>query len=160
MLSLHEESVVVVIGPPGSGKSKVGNLLAESSGLPLYSTEELTTGNKALTALKTIMHLCGDEGFIMEGMIGYRWLRKHKEMELPCPDIVIQLEASDEEIEDAMSKRDKHCNTKLIRKFCAAHEKVLEDYYLLDEERPKVWIHGNSTQVAHLIRDSGMKDPS
>jgi energy-coupling factor transporter ATP-binding protein EcfA2 len=117
MLSLHEESVVVVIGPPGSGKSKVGNLLAESSGLPLYSTEELTTGNKALTALKTIMHLCGDEGFIMEGMIGYRWLRKHKEMELPCPDIVIQLDASDEEIEDAMSKRDKHCNTKLIRKF-------------------------------------------
>ena len=94
----------------------------------------------------------------MEGMIGYRWLRKHREMKLPCPDIVIQLEASDEEIEDAMARRDKHCNTKLIRKFCAAHEKMLDDYYLLDDERPKVWIHGNSTQVAHLIKDSGMQD--
>jgi len=160
MLSLHEDSVVIIIGPPGSGKSVVGNLLAESSGLPLYSTEELTTGNKALTALKAIMHLCGDEGFIMEGMIGYRWLRKQKEMELPMPDIVIQLDASDDEIEVAMASRDKHCNVKLIRKFCSAHEKVLADYYLLDEDRPKVWIHGNSESVAHILKDSGLEDCS
>lgn len=150
MLYLHDKSMVVVIGPPGSGKSHVGQLLAEQSGLPLYSTDEFLN-NGAVEALYAVMQATGDEGFIIEGMVGYRWLRKRKQLRLPAPDIVIQLEASDAEIARSYEQRSKRVSLQRIKTFCRSHEKILDDYYILDGDLPKVWVHGNSTAIAHLI---------
>lgn len=152
MLHLSPTSTVVVIGPPGSGKTHVGALLAESSGLPLYSTDEyLSDGHVA--ALYLVMKAIGDRGWIVEGMIGYRLLRKRAEYGLPPVDIVIELEATDSQITDAYRARGRKCDIAKIRSFCAAHESVLEDYFLLDAERPKVWIHADSRHICPLISD-------
>lgn len=150
MLHLAEHSTVVVIGPPGSGKTTVGTLLAESSGLPLYSTDTYL-GAGHVEALYAIMQLCGDEGWIVEGMIGYRLLRKRKQLKMPAPDIVIELDASDDEIVAAYRKRGTYCDIRKVRAFCKAHEKVLEDYYVLDGELPRIWIHSKSEYLCHLI---------
>ena len=151
MLYLHDTSKVVVIGPPGSGKSYVGLLLAESSGLPLYCTDEyLHDGH--VTALYHVMKAIGDEGWIVEGMIGYRLLRKRAQLKMPPPDIVIELEASDEQIIQAYRERNKPCDIGQIRRYCKAHEAVLDDYYLLDGDLPKVWIHSQSRQLCPLIQ--------
>lgn len=154
MLHLSESSTVIVIGPPGSGKSYVGELLAEQSGLPLYSTDEfLGTGH--VEALYAVIKAVGDDGFIMEGMLGYRWLRKQKQLKMAPPDFVIELEATDDEIEEAYRKRQKPCNMRRIKAFCAAHEKILDDYMLLDGDLPRVWVHGNSPHVVQLITGGG-----
>lgn len=150
MLHLHERSTVVVIGPPGSGKTHVAHVLAESSGLPVYSTDRfLSDGHVA--ALYLVMQAVGDCGWIVEGMVGYRFLRKRKQLGLPAPDIVIQLDATDEQIIDSYRTRQKHCDIRVIRNFCKAHDKVMEDYLLLDGEEPRVWVHANSRHLCHLI---------
>lgn len=153
MLHLTDKSTVVVIGPPGSGKTHVGLLLAESSGLPLYCTDAyLHDGHVA--ALYCVMKAVNDEGWIVEGMIGYRLLRKRAQLGMPAPDIVIELEASDQDIVNAYRARNKRCNLEDIRKFCKAHESVLQDYFLLDAERPRVWIHGKSRHLTALFKDA------
>lgn len=150
MLCLHEESSVVIIGPPGSGKTTVGGLLAENSGLPLYSTDEFLC-NGEVQALYKIMQAVGDVGFILEGMIGYRWLRKRKQLKLPAPDIVIELDATDEQITQAYKKRNSKVSLQKIKTFCKGHRKVLDDYLLLDGDMPKVWLHADCYQAAFLI---------
>jgi len=153
MLFLHPNATIIVIGPPGSGKTHVGTLLAEESGLPLYSTDEFLS-NGHVAALYAVMQATGDKGYIIEGMIGYRWLRKQKQLNLPAPDIVVQLEATDREIEESYRKRGKHCNMRHIKRFCAAHEAVLSDYYSLDGGTPNIWIHSKSRCIADLIANA------
>jgi transposase InsO family protein len=102
-------------------------------------------------ALYAVMEAVGDEGWIVEGMIGYRFLRKRRQLGLPPPDIVIQLDADDEQITRAYAARGKPCDLRTIRRFCAAHDKVLADYYLLDGAEPRVWVHANSPHICHLI---------
>lgn len=150
MLHITPNTTVVVIGPPGSGKSHVGELLAEQTGLPLYSTDTYL-GYGHLQALYYIMQEIGDVGWIVEGMIGYRLLRKRKQLGMPAPDIVIQLDATDDEIRAAYRKRDKFCNLAHIKNFCKAHETVLREYRLMDGDMPKAWIHAHSPQACHLI---------
>lgn len=150
MLHLTDTTTVVVIGPPGSGKTTVGQLLAEQSGLPLYSTDRYL-GYGHLQALYYIMREIGDAGWIVEGMIGYRLLRKRKQMGMPAPDIVIQLDATDDAIREAYKSRKRHYNPAHIRNFCKAHETVLSDYLLLDGDMPKVWVHSQSQSICHLI---------
>lgn len=150
MLHLTPTTTVVVIGPPGSGKTTVGALLAETSGLPLYSTDTYL-GYGHVQALYYVMREIGDIGWIVEGMIGYRMLRKRQQLGMPAPDIVIQLDASDEQIQAAYRSRNRRCNLATLRKFCAAHESVLADYLALDGEMPKVWVHGDSRHIAYLI---------
>lgn len=150
MLHLTEETKVVVIGPPGSGKTHVATVLAETSELPIYSTDKFLCDGH-VQALYTVMNSVGDKGWIVEGMIGYRLLRKMKELELEPPDIVIELEATDDMIITSYAQRDKVVNIKRIRAFCKAHEKVLDDYYKLDGEEPTIWIHGESKTVTKLL---------
>ena len=150
MLHLQPTTTVVVIGPPGSGKTHVAGVLAETSGLPVYSTDEyLSDGHVA--AQYAVMREIGDTGWIIEGMIGYRFLRKRKQLGLPPPDIVIQLDADDAQISASYAARKKHYNIKTIRRFCAAHETVLDDYLRLDGEDPGIWVHANSFYLCHLI---------
>lgn len=150
MLYLTSTSTVVVIGPPGSGKTTVGRLLAERSGLPLYSTDNYL-GDGHVAALYMVMKAIGDEGWIVEGMIGYRMLRKRKEFGLPAPDIVIELDATDDQIVRSYRERGKQCSLPHIRGFIKAHESVLHDYYAMDGEMPGIWIHSTSPHIAYLI---------
>lgn len=150
MLHLAANSTVVVIGPPGSGKTTVGRLLADDSGLPLYSTDTYL-GAGHVEALYAIMQEIGDEGWIVEGMIGYRLLRKRKQLRMPAPDIVIELDATDAEIKQAYADSGRRCNLPAIRKFCKAHDSVMEDYLLMDGEMPRVWVYARSRHIRHLI---------
>lgn len=150
MLHLTPDTQVVIIGPPGSGKTLVGNVLAETSGLPLYSTDRFL-GDGHVRALYTVMEMCGDSGWIVEGMIGYRMLRKRKQLKLPAPDIVIQLDATDEQIEQSYEDRGLHCPLSHVKRFCAAHDSVLADYWRLDGAEPRIWVHSKSRYVYHLI---------
>lgn len=150
MLHLTDSSTVVVIGPPGSGKTTVGLLLAEHSGLPLYSTDHYL-GNGHVEALYAIMQALGDKGWIVEGMIGYRLLRKRRQLKMKPPDVVIQLDATDQQIAQTYRDRNKVVNLRHLKAFCSAHESVLEDYWLLDGAMPKVWIHSSSPYALRLI---------
>jgi hypothetical protein len=150
MLHLTEKTKVVIIGPPGSGKSHVATVLGESSELPIYRTDKFLSDGH-VQALYSVIDAAGDEGYIIEGMVGYRLLRKLKQLKLPPPDIVIQLEADDFMIEESYAKRNKVCNIKRLRAFCKAHDTVLEDYYQLDGEEPKIWINAQAHHLTELL---------
>lgn len=157
MLHLTQHTKVVIIGPPGSGKSHVATVLGESSELPIYRTDKFLNDGH-VKALYAVMEAAGEEGYIIEGMVGYRLLRKLKQLDLPAPDIVIQLEADDYMIETSYAKRNKLCNIKRLRAFCKAHEKVMDDYYALDGDEPKIWIHGDSQHVTSLLISKGWNE--
>lgn len=150
MLHLTSDSTVVVIGPPGSGKTRVGEVLAETSGLPLYSTDRFL-GDGHVAALYAVMQLTGDTGWIVEGMVGYRMLRKRAQFGMPPPDIVIQLDATDDEIVQSYRDRGEYCDLRRIRGFVAAHDTVLKDYYALDAALPRIWVYAKSRHVCRLI---------
>jgi len=150
MLHLGPDTTVVVIGPPGSGKTAVGRVLAETSELPLYSTDHyLSDGHVA--ALYSIMQAVGDKGWIVEGMIGYRLLRKRKQLGMPPPDLVIQLHATDGQIVESYVRRGLQCNLPKVRAFIKAHETVLNEYLILDGDMPRIWVHADSPHMVHLI---------
>ena len=157
MLHLNDQNKVVIIGPPGSGKTHVATVLGESSDLPIYRTDKFL-GDGHVKALYSVIDATGDEGYIIEGMIGYRLLRKLKQLKLPAPDIVIQLEADDFMIEESYAKRNKVVNLNRLKTFCKAHEKVLDDYYKLDGEEPAIWIHGSSQHVTKLLISKNWND--
>ena len=150
MLALTDTSVVLVIGPPGSGKAQLADTLGESSGLPVYSTDRFV-GTTGLIAISTVIEVAEDKGFIVEGPVCYRWLRKRKQLKLRPPDIVISLTATDEEIEEAASSHSRYCDVQRIKAFHIAHERFLDNYLMLDQDKPTIWVHGDSNHLRSLI---------
>jgi hypothetical protein len=86
-------------------------------------------------------------------MIGYRLLRKRAQLHMPPPDIVIELEATDDQVIESYRLRGKQCNIHRVRAFCKANEAVLEDYFVLDSDKPRIWIHANSPTLCPLIQE-------
>lgn len=135
-LSLNE-NVIVVVGLPASGKSWVANELIEKYGVrnyKLYRTDDYIKYGFEESLYKMMDDLRRDLSpkKIIEGVQGYRLLRKGLEFGNFNPDVVIIVAASLATRQDRYAKRqagpDGVKGKKINRGFDATLEKIWNDY--------------------------------
>jgi len=149
-LPLCKHSRIAVIGPPGSGKESVGVLLAEQTGLPLY-TSHTFFGDTHIMALGAVMDEVEEEGWIVAGMFAYRFIRRGERLGLSQPDVIIDMPATREQIRTSYKQRGKRCTLKRIVRYCEQAAGDLDDYMILDDIEPGIYIRSDSPIIERLI---------
>lgn len=132
---------IVIIGPPASGKTTLAKSISESTGTGVVSTDDyMEHGYKdsLYVMLDDLAELT--EPKIIEGMQGYRLLRKGVELDCFYPDIVIELSVTQEQVERVY--RTERISSKLpkLAAFNKMHQTILESYKAMDNPRPPKWI--------------------
>ena len=124
--------VVVIIGRPASGKTHIGNALAANTpSSKLWHTDDYIPygGVEGLYQLMTEMEDCGlHSPAIIEGVGGYRLLRKGAEMGLFFPHVVIELVVSDAQVERIYNSEREAGKLKKMAGFVKGLNTVLEGY--------------------------------
>ena len=127
---------ILIIGPPSSGKS----WLAPRIGLPIIHTDSfIDYGYKiALYKLMDYMEVTPAPR-VIEGVLGYRLLRKGVELGTYYPDTVIELEVSPERIEKTYKEERDAKKLAYIKQFNDTHAKILADYRAMNNPNKPVW---------------------
>ena len=87
---------IVIIGSPASGKTTLGKALAAKYGQKLIQADDyMQHGYKEALYVMLADLIEIDEPVIVEGMQGYRLLRKGVELGNFYPDVVIELQVTD-----------------------------------------------------------------
>ena len=125
---------VMVIGLPGSGKTYFSGLLAfHNPAHKLYHTDDYLQSHNGDAAMYcafndvTAMIQAGQKT-IVEGVAGYRMLRKGAQLEMYFPDIVFEIVAPNEQRERVYQQERSERNFTNVQKFDKALTTVLNDY--------------------------------
>jgi adenylate kinase family enzyme len=134
---------VLIIGPPASGKTWLCEQMSNASHLTIR------TDSYMLYGYNQSMYVCLDDirnamdfkmNTIVEGVQGYRLLRKGVELDCYYPDIVIELEISEKRMHETYKKERDPKKIKHLQSFNAAHQTILEDYFSLENKKKPEWI--------------------
>lgn len=129
-------STVVIIGPPASGKTYVANKLAHDnpSHKLIHTDDYIAFGFEPSLyyLLDYVVEAKKTQPLIIEGILGYRLLRKGVQQGNFFPDIVIELEITDEQLTRTY-KKERGGTSKLdyIRAMMKSNATVLRSYQLL-----------------------------
>jgi dephospho-CoA kinase len=141
-LSIVDKNVLI-IGPPASGKTWLSGMMQSLSHLVIHTDSYMSHG------YNQSMYVCLDDivraidskmNTIVEGIQGYRLLRKGVELDCYYPDIVIELEISEKRMHETYKKERDPKKIKYLQSFNAAHQTILEDYLSLPNEKKPQWI--------------------
>lgn len=100
--------VIVLIGPPGSGKTTQASFLQKKYGVPVI-TADRATSNEAL--LREILKAGTTRGFVLDGYPATRAQADHlgavvKQLKLPSP-VIISLEVPDAVVRERLKGKEK-----------------------------------------------------
>lgn len=132
---------VLVIGCPASGKSFITDLLNNGTHKVFRTDTYIPHGyvGSLYALLEDVMNVIGRTW--VEGVQGYRMLRKGAEMETYKPDIVIECEISRYKMEETYLKERDPAKIKYLRQFNASHQTILNGYYqLMEGKQLPVWL--------------------
>lgn len=140
---------VLIIGPPASGKTTLASKLHEQNPLHqlIHSDDYMVHGYKE--ALYVMMadirkgYFPQAKASIIEGVQGYRLLRKGVELETYYPDLVIELQVSRERQAQIYADERDASKLKYLQGFDKMHQKILNDYFELVGESKPEWIKMN-----------------
>lgn len=133
---------ILIIGPPASGKTFVSRIIKAQ--LPthriFHSDDYMDKGwEQSLYAL--IEDIKQHEGpTIVEGLQGYRLLRKGIELDCYHPDIVIEIEVTDYTIESVYHLERDPSKLKSVLSSVKACDTVLVKYRGMEKTREPYWI--------------------
>lgn len=133
ILSVPLEGSCVVIGIPASGKTFLGNKLVEqnSSHLLLSTDSYMGTGyERDLYPLIEDLRSYPKE-IIIEGVLGYRLLRKGLQEDDFCPDLVIVCETNKKKQAEIYAKERDPKKLQYMKSFEIGLMKVYNDYMML-----------------------------
>lgn len=131
---------VLIIGFPGSGKTYLSNLLKNDLHAVFHTDDYIKYG------YKDSMYKCLSDvskslkNTIVEGVQGYRMLRKGVELNCYYPDIVIELKISHERMEEIYKKERDVKKIKYLSGFIKSQAKILQDYKQMKNKKPPEWI--------------------
>lgn len=132
---------VLIIGCPASGKTYLANLLAAAKNHAVIHTDDYKDhGYKEslYVMLKDIKRTAGCT--IIEGVQGYRLLRKGVEYGCYYPDVVIELEVSQERMIQTYEESRPGKNLAAVKAFTKTHKTILADYLAMPNDRKPLWI--------------------
>lgn len=142
-LSIVDKNVLI-IGPPASGKTWLSEQIRDGLHLVVHTDDYMKFGD-----YKESMYICLEDikssifysiNTIVEGVQGYRLLRKGVQTDSYYPDIVIELEISEKRMHETYKKERDSKKIKYLQSFNAAHQTILEDYFSLPNEKKPEWI--------------------
>lgn len=132
---------VLIIGQPASGKTYLSKQLAHDnpSHYLIHTDNYMKYGYKE-SLYRLLMELGGvSKPTIIEGVLGYRLLRKGVELDCYYPDIVVELEITDALMYKTYALERKEKNMDYLAGFNNAHKKILNDYRGMVNPHPPEW---------------------
>lgn len=130
---------VLIIGYPTSGKTYLSKLLNTSNHTVFHSDDYMKYGYKE--GLYVLIDDIKNEikKTIFEGVFGYRLLRKGVELNCYHPDIVIQLDITEQKmLEIYKTERDSN-KISYLKKFNKMHDKILQEYANMPKMKRPAW---------------------
>jgi adenylate kinase family enzyme len=136
---------VLIIGPPASGKTTLSKELSKrpNDHVLLHTDDYIPHGyEQALYVLMEDMKKlqCNT---IIEGVLGYRLLRKGVQLNCYYPDLVIEMQITAEQQARIYQQERDAKKLQYLKGFAATHQKILNDYFELIGDRKPEWIKIN-----------------
>lgn len=142
---------VLIIGCPASGKTHLSNLLKKDPSNHLHvhtdhlhiHTDDYAHYGHVEALYVLIEELKSNQrNTIIEGIMGYRLLRKGVELDCYYPDIVLQLYITEQQMEQVYSRERDVKKLKYLKQFNSMQEKILRDYMNMpiDKSKEPEWI--------------------
>lgn len=128
---------VVIIGWPASGKTYLSKLLQhDNPGHKIFHTDDYIHHGYEQSLYALLKDVLKHNGpLIVEGVQGYRLLRKGAEMNCFYPDIVIELEISEALMYKTYAEQRKTKDVSYLKGFNRMHTKILNDYHAYMEKK-------------------------
>lgn len=133
---------VLIIGCPASGKSWIGQKLKEKGAAHqlIHTDNYMKYGyEQALYVMMEEMK-AEENPLIIEGIQGYRLLRKGVQLESYYPDVVIEMIIPEAKMLEIYKDERDEKKIKYLRGFNKMHDKIINDYFALENPKPPRWI--------------------
>lgn len=130
---------VLIIGCPASGKTYLTKQF-QTNHKKFHTDDYMKYGYeqamyKVLDDIKN-----STENTLVEGIQGYRLLRKGVQLDCYYPDIVIQLIISEEQMFKTYRNERDEKKIKYLKGFNGMHDKIIKDYFMLENNKKPEWI--------------------
>lgn len=134
---------ILIIGCPGSGKTYLSDQFKTNH--RIIHTDDYIKYGYEQSLYKIIEDINSiDCNTIIEGIQGYRLLRKGVELNCYYPDIVIRLIITEDEMIKTYYKERNNKNIEYVFRMCKANNKILEDYFTYSNNKKPIWIDINN----------------
>lgn len=134
-------SNVLIIGKPAAGKTFLAKKLIHDNPkhLLIHTDDYIKYGYKEslYKLLMDMSRIC--KPTIIEGVLGYRLLRKGVELDCYYPDHVIEILIPDSLMYHTYAAERPEKDISYLKGFNATHEKILNDYKAMVNKQPPKW---------------------
>lgn len=136
-----ENKSILIIGKPAAGKTYLSILLAKDNpGHKLIHTDDYIQHGY----VESLYILLSDLGkikspTIIEGVLGYRLLRKGVQTGVYYPDMVIHVNVPDSLMMRTYAKERPTKDTSALRGFIRSHTTILNEYFAIPNPHPPQW---------------------
>lgn len=133
---------VLIIGCPASGKTFLANNLKSDNHKIIHTDDYMRYGYKEslYVMIEDIQKLHVHTKSIVEGIQGYRLLRKGVELNCYHPDIVVQLEISEARMLQTYRTERPGKKIDSLYAFNNMHDKILNDYFRMYNPHKPKWL--------------------
>lgn len=130
---------ILILGCPASGKTHLANLF-DTAHQKFHTDDYIQHGyEQSLYVLLRDVVACPDKTLI-EGIQGYRLLRKGVQLDNYYPDMVIELIISEEQMMRTYKGERDEKKIKYLSGVNKSHAKILSDYHAMDNPHKPEWI--------------------
>jgi adenylate kinase family enzyme len=134
-----ENKNVLIIGCPASGKTYLSKKFKHEHKI-IHTDDYIKFGyeQSMYQVLEDIKK--SDKCTLVEGIQGYRLLRKGVQLDCYYPHIVIELMISEQHMIHIYKKERDEKKIKFLKGFNKMHDKIINDYFLLKNKNKPEWI--------------------
>ena len=137
-----ETKNVLIIGKPTSGKTHLSTLLSKDNpNHKIIHTDDYVKFGYKEGLYRLLLDFAGvSQPTIIEGVLGYRLLRKGVELDCYYPDLVIELEVPDALMYKTYRNERPGKDVSYLKGFNAAHLSILQHYKSMPNKKPPQWV--------------------